>query len=41
LTENAQQIDGKDTKKETDLSKMTRKGKFWKCENIRNSFQKK
>jgi hypothetical protein len=28
LTENAQQIDGKDTKKETDLSKMTRKGKF-------------
>ena len=28
LRENAKQIDGKDTKKETDLSKMARKGKF-------------
>ena len=28
LTENAKQIDGEDTKKETDLSKMARKGKF-------------
>jgi hypothetical protein len=41
LRENAKQIDGQDTKKETDLSKMARKGKFRKCENIRNSFQKK
>ena len=28
LRENAKQIDGEDTKKETDLSKMARKGKF-------------
>ena len=28
LTENAKQIDGDDTKKETDLSKMARKSKF-------------
>ena len=28
LRENAKQIDGKDTKKETDLSKMARKGKL-------------
>ena len=28
LTENAKQIDDEDTKKETDLSKMARKGKF-------------
>jgi hypothetical protein len=28
LTENAKQIDGDDTKKETDLSEMARKGKF-------------
>jgi hypothetical protein len=28
LTENAKQIDGEDTKKETDLSKMARKCKF-------------
>ena len=28
LTENAKEIDGEDTKEETDLSKMARKGKF-------------
>ncbi|CAB4031884.1 Hypothetical predicted protein [Paramuricea clavata] len=30
LTENAKQVDGKDTKKETDLSKMARKGTVMK-----------
>jgi hypothetical protein len=28
LTDNAKQVDGEDTKKETDLSKMARKGKL-------------
>jgi hypothetical protein len=40
LTGNGKNVDGDDTKNETDLSKMARKGEFRKCENIRNSFQK-
>ena len=36
LTENAKNVDDEGTKKKPDLSKMARKGKFRKCENIRN-----
>jgi hypothetical protein len=35
LTENAKQTDGHKARKKTDLLKMVRKGKFWKCENVR------
>ena len=40
LTENAKQVDGGEAWKKADLSKMVRKGKFWKCDDIRNSEQK-
>jgi hypothetical protein len=37
LTENAKQINGRKARKKIDLSKMVRKGKFWKCENVSTS----